>query len=85
MLNNKKITVVLPAYNAALTLEKTYNELPFDIVDSVILVDDASKDNTVELGEKLAYNILSGMIKIKGTAPTKNPATPGHWKPGRIL
>ena len=53
MLNNKKITVVLPAYNAALTLEKTYHELPFDIVDDVILVDDASNDNTVELANKL--------------------------------
>lgn len=53
MLNNKKITVVLPAYNAALTLEKTYHELPFDIVDEVILVDDASNDNTVELANKL--------------------------------
>jgi len=53
MLNNKKIAVVLPAYNAALTLEKTYHELPFDIVDDVILVDDASNDNTVELANKL--------------------------------
>ena len=53
MLNNKKIAVVLPAYNAALTLEKTYHELPFEIVDEVILVDDASNDNTVELANKL--------------------------------
>lgn len=48
MLNNKKIIVVLPAYNAAVTLRKTYNEIPFDIVDDVIIVDDHSKDNTVE-------------------------------------
>ena len=48
MFNQKKIIVVLPAYNAVLTLEKTYKEIPFDIVDEVILVDDASKDNTVE-------------------------------------
>ncbi|MCA0426513.1 MAG: glycosyltransferase family 2 protein [Bacteroidetes bacterium] len=53
MLNGKKIVVVLPAYNAALTLEKTYREIPFDIVDDVILVDDASKDNTSELGRHL--------------------------------
>jgi glycosyltransferase involved in cell wall biosynthesis len=53
MLNNKKIIVVLPAYNAALTLEKTYREIPFEIVDEVILVDDASKDNTVELAKAL--------------------------------
>ncbi len=53
MYKNKKVVVVLPAYNAALTLQKTYNEIPFDIVDEVILCDDASKDNTVEV----AHNI----------------------------
>jgi glycosyltransferase involved in cell wall biosynthesis len=53
MIRNKKITVVLPAYNAAKTLEITYNEIPFDIVDEVILVDDRSKDNTVEVAKKL--------------------------------
>jgi len=56
MIHNKTITVVLPAYNAELTLERTYNEIPFDIVDHVILVDDNSRDNTVgkalELGIK---------------------------------
>jgi glycosyltransferase involved in cell wall biosynthesis len=53
MLNNKKIIVVLPAYNAELTLKKTYREIPFDIVDEVILVDDASKDNTVKISNQL--------------------------------
>ncbi len=53
MLNNKKIVVVLPAYNAAKTLEQTYNEIPFDIVDDVVLVDDASKDDTAEVGRRL--------------------------------
>lgn len=53
MLNNKKVVVVLPAYNAALTLEKTFLEIPVDIVDEVVLVDDASKDETVEVGKKL--------------------------------
>jgi glycosyltransferase involved in cell wall biosynthesis len=53
MLNNKKIIVVLPAYNAELTLKKTYHEIPFDIVDEVILVDDASKDNTIEISNRL--------------------------------
>ena len=53
MLNGKKIVVVLPAYNAALTIERTYSEIPFDIVDDVVLVDDASKDNTSEIGTKL--------------------------------
>ena len=53
MLNGKKIVVVLPAYNAALTLERTYKEIPFDIVDDVVLVDDNSRDNTVEEGKRL--------------------------------
>ncbi len=52
MYNNKKIIVVLPAYNAAQTLEKTVNELPA-FVDQIILVDDASDDKTVLLAKKL--------------------------------
>jgi glycosyltransferase involved in cell wall biosynthesis len=66
MLNGKKIIVVLPAYNAELTLEKTYNEIPFDIVDDVILVDDASKDNTSELGRKLGIKHVIKHEKNKG-------------------
>ncbi len=59
MINGKKIIVVLPAYNAELTLENTYNEIPFDIVDDVVLVDDRSKDNTVDVGKKLGIkNII---------------------------
>lgn len=53
MIDEKKIIVVLPAYNAELTLQKTYNEIPFDIVDDVILVDDASGDNTVREADRL--------------------------------
>ena len=53
MLNGKKIIVVLPAYNAAKTLEKTLFAIPKDWVDDIILVDDASKDNTVEVAKKL--------------------------------
>jgi len=44
MILGQKVVVVLPAYNAELTLKMTYDEIPFDIVDEVILVDDASKD-----------------------------------------
>lgn len=50
---NKKIVVVLPAYNAAKTLEQTYREIPFDLVDEVVLVDDASKDATAAVGRQL--------------------------------
>src|ERR1700679_2600781 len=53
MINNKKIVVVLPAYKAERTLEQTYNEIPFDIVDEVVLVDDASPDNTVEEAKRI--------------------------------
>lgn len=53
MINNKKIIVVLPAYNAEKTLKRTYDEIPFDIVDDVVLVDDFSKDNTSELGRSI--------------------------------
>jgi len=53
MYNGKKVVVVLPAYNAAKTLEKTYREIPFDLVDEVILCDDHSKDNTADLARHL--------------------------------
>lgn len=53
MYYGKKIVVVLPAYNAGLTLEKTFAEIPFDIVDEIILTDDASNDNTIEVARQL--------------------------------
>jgi glycosyltransferase involved in cell wall biosynthesis len=53
MIHGKKVTVVLPAYNAASTLEKTFKEIPFDVVDDVIMVDDASTDDTVNVAKKL--------------------------------
>ncbi len=53
MLNEKKVVVVMPAYNAEHTLEQTYAELPMNIVDEVILVDDHSEDRTSEVAKKL--------------------------------
>lgn len=53
MLNQKKIVVVMPAYNAAATLEQTYCEIPHDIVDEVILVDDKSHDDTASVAKEL--------------------------------
>ncbi len=53
MLNGKKIIVVMPAYNAERTLERTYKEIPFDIVDDVVLVDDNSRDDTTAEGRRL--------------------------------
>ncbi len=53
MLQGKRIAVVLPAYNAAATLEKTFQEIPHDFVDEVLLVDDASQDDTVSVANSL--------------------------------
>ena len=53
MADNLKVIVVMPAYNAEKTLEDTLNDIPPGIVDDMILVDDASKDKTVELAKKL--------------------------------
>jgi len=53
MILGKKLIIILPAYNAGKTLEKTYQEIPFDIVDDIILVDDHSNDNTVQVAEGL--------------------------------
>ena len=53
MINGKKIAVVLPAFNAAKTLSRTFHEIPLDIVDFVILTDDLSKDNTLEIAKEL--------------------------------
>lgn len=66
MLNGKKIVVVLPAYRAALTLERTYNEIPFDIVDDVVLVDDHSPDNTVDVGRQLGIKHIVRHESNKG-------------------
>jgi glycosyltransferase involved in cell wall biosynthesis len=66
MIGNKKITVVLPAYNAEQTLEMTYNEIPFDIVDEVILVDDLSSDNTIKKAKKLGIKHIVEHTNNKG-------------------
>lgn len=56
MINGKKVVVVMPAYNAEKTLKKTYDEIPFDIVDDVVLVDDKSSDKTAELAREIGIN-----------------------------
>jgi glycosyltransferase involved in cell wall biosynthesis len=58
MLNGKKIVVVLPAYNASKTLEMTYSEMPFEFVDDVVLVDDASRDDTADVARRLGIRTL---------------------------
>jgi glycosyltransferase involved in cell wall biosynthesis len=66
MLNGKKICVVLPAYNAVSTLEQTYNEIPFNIVDEIVLVDDASSDTTSEKGKELGISNIIRHEKNRG-------------------
>lgn len=53
MINSKRVCVVMPSYNAEKTLQKTYDEIPKNIVDEIILTDDASKDRTVEVAKSL--------------------------------
>ena len=58
MLNNKKIIVVMPAYNAARTLAQTYREIPLEVVDEVLLVDDNSSDATVALAREMGLTVF---------------------------
>lgn len=66
MILGKKLIVVLPAYNAEKTLAKTYAEIPFDIVDEVVLVDDASRDETVLLAKQLGIRHVIRHERNKG-------------------
>jgi len=66
MINNKKIVVVLPAYNAEFTIKQTYDEIPLDIVDEVVLVDDNSRDNTIEVGRQIGIRHIIKHDNNKG-------------------
>lgn len=66
MYKGKKVIVVLPAYNAAKTLEITYREIPMDLVDEVILCDDHSRDNTAEVAQSLGIQHVIVHEKNKG-------------------
>jgi len=79
VLNQKKIIVVLPAYNAAKTLQETYKEIPFDMVDDVILVDDASKDDTVEVAKQIGIKNIITHEKNKVMAVIRKHAMTKHF------
>ncbi|HLG01948.1 MAG TPA: glycosyltransferase family 2 protein [Bacteroidia bacterium] len=66
MILGKKLVIVLPAYNAELTLRKTYEEIPFEIVDEVVLVDDASRDRTIEVAKEIGITHIIRHEKNKG-------------------
>lgn len=72
MLEGEKVIVVMPAYNAAETLEKTYNDLPREIVDEIILVDDVSQDETVEIARRLGLKVI---IHVQNTGYGGNQKT----------
>jgi glycosyltransferase involved in cell wall biosynthesis len=58
MSRSAKVVVVMPAYNAARTLERTYNDIPRAVVDRIILVDDVSHDETVEIAQRLGLKVI---------------------------
>jgi glycosyltransferase involved in cell wall biosynthesis len=66
MINGKKVVVVMPAYNAERTLEMTYNEIPKDLVDEVIVVDDASTDGTATEAARLGIKYVIRHAKNEG-------------------
>ncbi len=66
MYGENKIVVILPAFNASLTLEKTFCEIPFSVVDDVVLVDDCSSDSIVEIAQKLGIKHIIRHEKNSG-------------------
>lgn len=66
MYSGKKVVIVMPAYNASKTLKQTYDEIPFDIVDEVVLVDDASKDDTASIAASIGIHHIIVHEKNKG-------------------
>ncbi|MDO8482035.1 MAG: glycosyltransferase family 2 protein [bacterium] len=66
MIQGQKLIVVLPAYNAEPTLRRTYREIPFDIVDDVVLVDDGSDDRTLEVAKEIGIRHIIRHEKNKG-------------------
>ncbi len=58
MFHGKKIVIVMPAYNAAKTIERTYSEIPLDLIDEIVVTDDASRDETVAIAQQLGLRTL---------------------------
>ena len=82
MLDNQRIAVVLPAYNVGLTLKKTYDDIPKQIVDDIILTDDGSADQTLSLARSLGIHTLAhdanrGYGANQKTCYTRSPAGRG--------
>jgi glycosyltransferase involved in cell wall biosynthesis len=56
--DRQRVVVVMPAYNAAQTLERTYADIPHDLIDQIILVDDVSQDETVDVARQLGLKVI---------------------------
>ena len=74
MILGKKIVIVLPAYEAEQTLAETYKAIPHEIVDEIVLVDDASSDSTADLARELGIRTLC-MNRIPAMVVIRNPVT----------
>jgi glycosyltransferase involved in cell wall biosynthesis len=86
MQDGQKIVVVMPAYNAARTLQRTYDEVVAQgIVDLVIVVDDASHDATVAIARTLERVRVEVRPKIAATTQIKKPVIASHWPRMRTL
>jgi glycosyltransferase involved in cell wall biosynthesis len=77
MSDRPKVVIVMPAYNAARTLERTYADIPHDLVDHVILVDDVSHDATVEVARRLGLEVIVHR-QNRGYGGNQRPATTGR-------
>src|SRR5690625_204853 len=82
MNKTQKVVVVMPAYNAARTLERTLAEIPRTVVDEIVLVDDASQDNTAELARSLGVEHVTRHDENRGYGGTRKPATQRLWSLG---
>ncbi len=83
-ISRKKVIVVMPAYNAATTLERTFLDIPPGTVDKVILVDDGSRDNTVEIATRLGITVIRHE-RNEGYGGTRRRATGRLWPRGPML
>ena len=84
MYRDKKVVVVMPAYNAAKTLPQTYAEVRDQgIVDQIILVDDGSRDETVDVARSLQGVQVHRQRRTTATAAIKRPVTASRSKPAR--
>ena len=67
MIGEQKVVVIMPAYNASKTLVATYAEIPFDIVDEVLLVDDFSRDDTAKIATEIGIRHVIKHEQNKGS------------------